>query len=113
MRQDEIGRERDKTILEPNSVHTRPGGENSKRQCKKIQKIKKQLSGVIFSQNGMRLDEIGRGRDKRILDPNSGHTRPGEKIPKKNSKKILKIKKQLSGVIFSQNGMRQAEKEMK
>ena len=130
---------------------------------KKIGKIKKQLSGVIFSQNGLRQDQIGRKRDNRILDPNSAHTRPGgansekklqknsknqrttfrqyfqanrgmrqaekerkefqtriplildsgEKIPKKNSKKIQKIKKQLSSVIFSLKGMRQGEKERK
>ena len=82
------------------------GGENSERKCKKIQKIKKQLSGVIFSQNGMRQAEKEikefQTRIPLILDP-------GVKIPKKNSKKILKIKKQLSGVIFSQNGMRQDE----
>ena len=61
-----------------------------KKNSKKIQKIKKQLSGVIFSQNGMRQDEIGRERDKRILDPNSAHSRPGgensEKKLHKNSK---------------------------
>ena len=77
MRQVEIGRERDKSILDPNSAHTRHGGENMKKKQKKIQKIKKQLSDVIFSQNGMRQGEIGRERDKRILDPNSAHTRPG------------------------------------
>ena len=31
---------------------------------------------------------------------------PDKKIPKKNSKKIEKIKKPLSDIIFSQNGMR-------
>ena len=50
----------------------------------------------------MRLDEIGPERDNRILDPNSARTRPGEQIPKKNSKKIQKIKEQLSIVIFGQ-----------
>ena len=38
---------------------------------------------------------------------------PGKKILKKKSKKIEKIKKPLSDIIFSQNGMRQAEKERK
>ena len=38
---------------------------------------------------------------------------PGKKIPKKKSKKIQKIKTHLSGIIFSQNGMRQTEKEKK
>ena len=64
------------------------------KNCKKIQKIKKQLSGVSFRQNGNRQGEIGQERDKRMLNPNSAHTRPeGENSEKKNSKKILKIKK--------------------
>ena len=83
MRQDQIGREREKRILDLNSAHTRPGGENSGKKCKNIQKIKKQLSDVIFRENRMRLDEIGREREKRILDPNSAHARPGGEIPKK------------------------------
>ena len=91
-------------ILDPNCAYTRPGGESSEKNSKKIQKIKKQLSGIIFSQNEMRLDEIGRERDKRILDPNSAHTRPWEKIPRKNSKKIEKIREQLLGIIFRQIG---------
>ena len=81
-------------MLNPNSAHTRPEGENSEnkiqKNSKKIQKLKKQLSGVIFSQNGIRLDDIGREREKRILDPNSAHTRHGgensEKKLQKNSK---------------------------
>ena len=73
MRQDEMGRERDKRILDPNSANTRPGGENSENNSKKIQKIEKQLSGVSYSQNGMIQDEIGGKRDKRILNPNSVH----------------------------------------
>ena len=69
-----------------------PGEKIPKKNSKKIQKIKKQLSGIIFSQNGMRQDEIGRERDKRILDPNSAPTRPGgANSEKKNSKKIQKI----------------------
>ena len=91
MRQDEIGREGDKRILDPNSAHTRPGGENSEKKKKqKNSKVKKQISGIIFSQNGMRLDEIGRERSNIILDPNSAHSRPGganfEKKYQKNSK---------------------------
>ena len=48
-----MGREREKKILVPNSVHPRPGQENSEKNTKKIQKIKKSLSGIISSQNGM------------------------------------------------------------
>ena len=48
-----IGREIGDKILVPNSVYSRPGKENSEKNNKKILKIKKPLSGVIFSQNGM------------------------------------------------------------
>ena len=41
-------------ILVPNSVHSWPGQENSEKNSKKIQKIKKPLSGITFSQNEMR-----------------------------------------------------------
>ena len=37
----------------------------------------------------------------------------GDQIPKKNSERIQKIREQLFGIIFSQIGMRQAEKERK
>ena len=53
---------------------------------------------------------IGRKREKKILVPNSVHTRLGEEISEKNSKKI---QKPLSGIILGQNGMRQPEKEKK
>ena len=38
MRQDEIGQERDKRMSNPNSAHTRPGGENSEKKFKKNSK---------------------------------------------------------------------------
>ena len=50
---------------------------------------------------------------KKILLPNSVHARPRQENSEKNSKKIEKIKKPLSDIIFSQNGMRQAEKKKK
>ena len=43
-----------KKNLVPNSIHTRPGQENSEKNSKKIQKIKKPLSSIIFSENEMR-----------------------------------------------------------
>ena len=74
-----------------------------KKNAKKFKKLKKQLSGVIFSQNGMRQAEKEKNefltRIPLILDT-------GEKIPKKNCKKIQKIEKQLSGVSFRQNRIR-------
>ena len=44
-------------ILVLNSVHTRPGQENSKKNSKKIQKIIKPLLGISFNQNRMRKTE--------------------------------------------------------
>ena len=44
--------EKEKKNLLPNSVHTRPGIENSKENSKKVQKIKKLNSGIISIQNG-------------------------------------------------------------
>ena len=75
-----MGQEREKKILVPNSVHTRPGQENSKQNSKKKQKIKKPLSGIIFSQNGMRLAEK---EEKKILVPKSVPTGPREENSQK------------------------------
>ena len=56
---------------------------------KKIQKIKKPLSGIIYSLSGIRLAEKGRkkfwSRIPFILDP-------GKEIPKKIAKKFKKLK---------------------
>ena len=38
---------------------------------------------------------------------------PDKKIPKKIAKKLKKIKEPLSNIIFSKNGIRQAEEEKK
>ena len=53
---------------------------------------------------------IGRKSENKILLQNCVHTRPGQEYSEKNSKKIRKIIKPLPGSIFSQNGMRKAEK---
>ena len=98
-----------KKILLPNFVRTRPNQENSEKNSKKIEKIKKPLSNIIFSQNGMRQAEK---EGKKFYSRMPFKLDPDKKIPK-NSKKIEKIKKPLSDIIFIQNGMRQAEKEGK
>ena len=54
-----------------------------------------------------------RKRKKKFLLPNSVHTRLGQENSEKNSKKLEKIKNPLSDIIFSQNGMRLADKEKK
>ena len=91
-----------KNILDPNSVHTRLRHDNSEKNCKKIQKIKKPLSSIIFSQNGLRLAKKGGKK----FSPEFRSNLPKEENCEKNSKKIQKIKKPISGIIFNQNGMR-------
>ena len=50
MRQDEIGRERDKRILDPNSAHTRPGGANYKKKiAKKFKKLENNYSALFLA----------------------------------------------------------------
>ena len=49
-----LAKKEKKKNLVPNSVHTRPGQENSEKNSKKIEKSKQPLSCIIFSQNGMR-----------------------------------------------------------
>ena len=86
MRQDEIGQERDKRILDLNSAHNRPGGANFEKTQQKNSKNLKTTFRLYFQP---KRDEIGRERDKRIVDPNSTHTRPeGENSEKKIAKKF-------------------------
>ena len=100
----QVEKEKNK-ILAPYSVYTRHGQENSDKNSKKIQKIKKPLLGIIFSQNRMRQAKKQKKKIETlipfILDP-------GKKISKKI---VKKIKKPLPNNILSQNGMRQAEKQ--
>ena len=92
-----------KKILVPYSVQTRPGQENSEKNTKKIQKMKKLLSSNIFKP---KQDEVGQESEKKILVPNSVHSRPGKENSEKNSQKLQKINKPLSSISFSRNGMR-------
>ena len=82
-------KKQEKKILDPNSVHTRPGQENIEKNSKKI---KKPLPSIIFTQNGMRQAEKEKNKN---LFPNSVHTRPGQENSEKNSQKIQKIIKPL------------------
>ena len=88
MRQDEIGRERDQRILDPNSVHTRPGRKIPKENSKKFKKLEKNFSAIFLAKSGMRQAEKER---KQLQTPFPLIQDPGEKIPKKNCKKIQKI----------------------
>ena len=94
--------EKEKKILVPNSIYTRPEQENSQKNRKKIQKFKKLLSDIICSENGMRQAEKEK---KKFQSPILFILDPRNKIQKKKQKKkSQKIKKPLSGIKFSQNG---------
>ena len=91
-----------KRILLPNSVHTRPGQENFEKNSKKIEKIKKPLSGLIFSQTRMRQAEKERKKKFQfripfILDDD-------KKIPKKIAKKFKKFKNLIPALLLAKTG---------
>ena len=51
---DETGREREKTILDPNSAHTRPGGENCKKKtAKKFKKLRNNFPALVLAKKGL------------------------------------------------------------
>ena len=106
-KRDEIGQESRKKILVPNSVHTRPGQENSEKNSKKIRKIKNLFPALFLAQTGW---DRPRKRKKKNLDPNFVPTEPKLENSRKNSKKIQKIKKVNSSIISIQNGLGEAEK---
>ena len=86
-----------------------PGKKIPKKIAKKFKKLKTSFRRYFQPKR----DEIGRESEKKILLTNSVHTRPGKENYEKNSKKLQQIKNPLSGIIFSQNGMRQAERARK
>ena len=84
-----------------------------KKIPKRIETKSKNLKTSFRHYFQPKRDEISREREKKILLPNSVHTRLRQENFEKISKKIEKIQKPLSAINFSQNGMRQAEKEKK
>ena len=91
-KRDEIGRESEKKKkkLDPNSVPTQPELENSRKNSKKIQKIKKVISCIISIQNGLREAEKER---KEIQSQIPFILDPSQKIPKKKKQKNSKNQK--------------------
>ena len=90
LKRDEIGWEREKNILGPNSTHTGPRQENFEK-----------------------LDVIGREREKKILVPNSVHTRPGQENSKKIEKKIKKVKNLFQAWFLAKTGWDRPRKRQK
>ena len=73
-----------KKILVPNSVDTRVGQENSEKNSKKIENIKKTSFRLYFLP---KRDETGREREKKILLPNSVHACPRQENSEKKWQK--------------------------
>ena len=98
-----MGREREKKkILVPNSVHTRPGQENSKKnRKKKHQKTKKPSFQYYFLP---KRDEIGRKREKKNFSPEFRSNSARKKIVKKIGKKFQKLKNLFPALFLSKMG---------
>ena len=80
-KRDNIGLKGDKKILVTNSVHTRPGQENSKKIEIKFKKLKNPFVALFIE----KMDVIGQEIEKKIIDLNSVHTRSVEGNSEKNS----------------------------
>ena len=78
-----------------------------KKIAKKFNKLKNHIPPLFLAKMGL---DTPRKREKNFV-PNFVHTQPGQENSVKNSKKIQQMKNPVSGIIFSQNGMRYAEKE--
>ena len=78
-----------------------PGKKVPKEIAKKFKKIKKPFSALYLAKTG---DEIGREREKKILVPNSVHTRPWEENCEKNSNKIKKLKNLFPAIFLAETG---------
>ena len=108
-------------MLFPNSVHTRPGQENSEKISKNIQKIKKPLFGNIPSQNGMRQAKRGRKNGMRQAEKEKKKFQSRilfkldtvKKIPKKIAKEFEKLKNLFQAIFLDKTGIREAEKGRK
>ena len=88
MRQDEIGRERDNRILDPNFAHTRPGGVNSEKSSKKIQKIKNKFEALFLAKTGLDRMRQAKKREKNFRPEFRSNSTPGRKFRKKQQKNL-------------------------
>ena len=74
-------REREKEILVPTTVYTRPGKENSEKNTKKLIN---HFPALFLAKTG---SDRPRKIEKKILVPNSVHTRPGQENSEKKYQK--------------------------
>ena len=66
-----------------------------------MKKMKKLLSSIIFKP---KRDEVGQESEKKILVPNSVHTRPVQENSEKNRKKIIKFKNLFLVLVLAKMG---------
>ena len=99
---DEIGREKGRKNLVPNSVHTRPGHENCEKNRTKFKKITKtSLQHFLWP----KPDEIGRKREKTFYSRIPFILDWGKKIPKKKiAKKFKKLKNVFLAFFLAKTG---------
>ena len=88
----------------------KPKLENSRKNSKKIQKIKKVNSSIIYIQNG--LGEAEKARKKFYSRIPFLHD-PGKKIPKKIAKKFKKLKNLFPALFLAQTGWDRPRKREK
>ena len=102
-----MGHERENKILLPNSVPTQPELENSKKKKeKKFKKLKKLFLSLFLSKTGW-------GRPRKREKKFSPEFRSFSTRARKFQQKKKKIKNVKSGIISFQNGLGEAEKEIK
>ena len=105
MRQDEIGRERDKIIFDPNSAHTRPGGENCKKKtAKKFKKFKNNFPALVIARTGLDRMRQAKKEIKEFQTRIPLKLDPGVKIPKDNAKKFKKFKNNFPVLFLARTG---------
>ena len=97
-------------MVDPNSVHTRPGQENSEKKEKKIKKLKNLFLALFLTKTGW--DRL-RNRKKNSTPEICSYPTQAWKFQIKNSKTIQKIKKVNSDILSIQNGLGEAKKEKK
>ena len=93
-KRDNIGREREKKFLVTNSVHTRPGQENFKKNsekiAKKFKKLKKLFPALFLAKIGL---DRPRKREKNFRPEFRSYSTRARKFRKKKSKIFKKLKK--------------------
>ena len=85
---DEIGRQKEKKILVPNSVPKQPELENSKKKAKKFKKLEKLSPALFICKTGR---ERPRRREKNFSPEFHSYT-TREENSEKNSKNLKKFK---------------------